>query len=72
MVEDDLDLGGRLLPQHLALEVALVDADHQRHSHVGSEHPLGQGEGESFLFLLLALKGEVHPVCLMGYLSLPF
>ena len=58
MIQNNEYFSGRLLPQHLTLQIALVDAHYQRYSNVVLEHSLGKGQGELF-FVLFLIVGVV-------------
>ena len=71
MIQNNEYFRGRLLPQHLTLQIALIDAHHQRYSNVVLEHSFGQGQGE-LSFVLFLLVGVVDSCLGWRYFSLPF
>lgn len=70
VIHYEQDFGIGLLSEDLALQVALVDADDERHTNAISEDALGQREGELFFVLLLEVHAGSEIVTF--YLSLPF
>lgn len=57
VILDDEDLGGRLLPEDLTLQIAFVDADYYWHSSVVDQDSLRQRQAQ-LLLLLFDLEGQ--------------